>query len=93
MMRDTVELSQFSEYRNYNQTISAQFRRIRESYNFSIGVDAFPQTTILNYKYMGKEYPVASMNTNELLWNASISHSFLQGKALTIKAEVFDILH
>lgn len=33
------------------------------------------------------------MNTNELLWNASLSHSFLQGKALTLKAEIFDILH
>lgn len=57
MMRDTVALSQFSEYRNFNQTISAQFRRVRESYNFSIGLDAYPQHTILNYRYMGKEYP------------------------------------
>lgn len=57
MMRDTVRLSQFSEYRNYNQTISAQFRRVRESYNFSIGIDAYPQHTALNYRYMGKEYP------------------------------------
>lgn len=38
-------------------------------------------------------YSQANMNTDELLWNASISHAFLQGKALTIKAEMFDILH
>ena len=38
-------------------------------------------------------YSQANMNTNELLWNASFSQSFLQGKALTLKAEVFDILH
>ncbi len=57
MLRDTLELSQFSEYRNFNQTISAQFRRVRESYNFSIGLDAYPQHTVLNYRYMGREYP------------------------------------
>lgn len=37
-------------------------------------------------------YVQAEMNTNELLWNASISHAFLRGKALTLKAEMFDIL-
>ena len=50
-------LSQFSEYRNYNQTVNLSFRRVRESYNFSIGLDFLPQRTTLNYKYMGKEYP------------------------------------
>lgn len=50
-------LSQFSEYRNYNQTINLSFRRVRESYNFSIGLDLLPQRTTLNYKYMGYEYP------------------------------------
>ena len=50
-------LSQFSEYRNYNQTASLSFRRVCENYNFSIGLDFLPQRTTLNYKYMGKEYP------------------------------------
>ena len=50
-------LSQFSEYRNNNQTINLSFRRVRESYNFSIGLDLLPQRTTLNYKYMGYEYP------------------------------------
>ncbi|MCR4852471.1 MAG: outer membrane beta-barrel protein [Prevotella sp.] len=50
-------LSQISEYRNYNQTINLSFRRVRENYNFSIGLDFLPQHTTLNYKYMGKEYP------------------------------------
>ena len=47
-------LSQFSEYRNYNQTINLSFRRVRENYNFSVGLDFLPQHTTLNYKYMGK---------------------------------------
>lgn len=61
-LRDTVALSQFSEYRNYNHNISLQFRRVREKYNFNIGVDALPQRTKLNYKYMGNEYPEVVRN-------------------------------
>ena len=56
-MRDTVALSQFSEYRNYNRNIGLQLRRVRDKYNLSVGVDALPQRTTLNYKYMGQEYP------------------------------------
>jgi len=55
-------LSQFSEYRNYNQTASLSFRRVRENYNFSIGLDFLPQRTTLNYKYMGQEYPEITRN-------------------------------
>lgn len=62
MLRDTVALSQYSEYRNFNQTISLQFRRVRDSYNFSAGVDALPQRTKLDYRYMGHEYPEVTRN-------------------------------
>ena len=34
-----------------------------------------------------------SMNTNELLWNAQLSHSFLRGNALTLSLQLYDILH
>lgn len=51
------KLSQFSEYTNYDQTISLQLRRVRDAYNFNVGVDAFPQHSKLNYRYMGNEYP------------------------------------
>jgi hypothetical protein len=37
-------------------------------------------------------YSAREMNTNELLWNAQLSHSFLKGRALTIMLEVNDIL-
>lgn len=37
-------------------------------------------------------YDAKEANTNELLWNAQISHSFLQGKALTLSLSVSDIL-
>lgn len=38
-------------------------------------------------------YSDKSMNTNELLWNAQLSQSFLKGKAATISIQFYDILH
>lgn len=37
-------------------------------------------------------YDVKSMNTNEILWNAQISQSFLKNKALTLSLQFYDIL-
>ena len=37
-------------------------------------------------------YSEASMNTNELIWNAQLSQSFLKGKALTVSLQCYDIL-
>ena len=37
-------------------------------------------------------YNDESMNTNELIWNAQLSHSFLRGKALTLTFQMYDIL-
>ena len=34
-----------------------------------------------------------SMNTNELLWNAQISQTFLKGKNLAVMLQFYDILH
>ncbi|MCH3995551.1 MAG: outer membrane beta-barrel protein [Prevotella sp.] len=38
-------------------------------------------------------YSDASMNTNELIWNAQIGQSFLSGKPLTVTLQFYDILH
>jgi hypothetical protein len=38
-------------------------------------------------------YTDESLNTNELLWNAQLSHSFLRGKVLTVMLQWYDILH
>ena len=38
-------------------------------------------------------YDDASMNTNELIWNAQISQSFLKQNAATVSVQWFDILH
>ena len=37
-------------------------------------------------------YNDKSMNTNELVWNAQISQSFLRGKPLSVMLQFYDIL-
>jgi hypothetical protein len=38
-------------------------------------------------------YNDASMNTNELIWNAQLSQGFLTGKPLTVSLQFYDLLH
>lgn len=38
-------------------------------------------------------YSSASMNTNELIWNAQISYRFLKNRQATVSLQAFDILH
>lgn len=47
-------------------------------------------TNITNNSRRG--YRDASMNRNELIWNAQIAQNFLKGKAATITFEIYDIL-
>ena len=43
-------------------------------------------------QYSRRGYGESSMNTDDLVWNASLTRSFCKGR-LTLKAEAFDILH
>ena len=38
-------------------------------------------------------YSDATLNTNELIWNAQISQSFLKGRPLTVMLQFYDILN
>ncbi len=69
-------LSQFSEYRNYDHTLSLQFRMVREAFNFNVGVDALPQKSKLNYKYMGHEYPEVERNVFNFTPTANFRYNF-----------------
>ena len=65
------------------------------SYGGMIGITApwgTSLTTNLNMQSR-RGYSDASMNTNELIWNAQVSQSFLKGKPLTISLQLYDILH
>ena len=69
------------------------------TWNFSYGGNTkitFPWGSNLStdfHMYSKRGYADESLNTNELLWNAQLSHSFLRGKVLTIMLQWYDILH
>jgi hypothetical protein len=79
-----------SELQTNNNLDTWQF-----SYGGMIGITA-PWGTALstNMNMQSRRgYNDSSMNTNELLWNAQISQSFLRGNALTVSLQFYDILH
>ncbi|MBO7116243.1 MAG: TonB-dependent receptor [Prevotella sp.] len=79
-----------SELQENNNLDTWQF-----SYGGMIGITA-PWGTALstNMNMQSRRgYNDSSMNTNELIWNAQLSHSFLKGNALTLSLQFYDILH
>ena len=79
-----------SELQTSNNLDTWQF-----TYGGMVGVTApwgTSLTTNLNMQSR-RGYYDASMNTNELIWNAQLSQSFLKGKPLTISLQLYDILH
>jgi len=47
------DVSKYTEYRNHTHDIELQFRKVRDSYNFNVGVLLQPQTTDFVQKYLG----------------------------------------
>jgi hypothetical protein len=65
------------------------------SYGGMVGITApwgTQLTTNMNMQSR-RGYSDASMNTNELIWNAQLSQSFLRGNALTLSLQFYDLLH
>ena len=63
-------------------------------YGATVGVK-FPWGTNLNtnaHMHSKRGYADESLNTNEMIWNAQLSHSFLRGKKLTVMLQCYDIL-
>lgn len=65
------------------------------SYGLNFNVQAPWGTTLATDVHMSSRrgYSDASLNTNEFVWNAQLSQSFLKGKPLTIMLQFYDILH
>ena len=64
------------------------------SYGLNINITApwgTSLTTNIN-ENCRRGYNDASMNTNEFIWNAQISQSFLRGRPLTVSLQFYDIL-
>ena len=85
---------QYSHSRNSVQTTADL-----DTWTFSYGFNANLQlpwgmalATDMNMNSR-RGFSDSSMNTNELIWNAQLSQSFLRGNALTVSLQVFDILH
>ena len=88
---------------NGNTTYARTENRLQASrnlstWNFSYGANAritFPWGTNLStdaHMYSKRGYSDQTLNTNELIWNAQLSHSFLRGKKLTVMLQWYDIL-
>jgi len=86
---------------NYNHTRSELVpTNNRDTYDFSYGL-----STNWNFADLGlgfstdismssrRGYSAASMNTNELIWNAQLFYRFLEGRKATISLQAFDLLH
>lgn len=69
-------LSQFSEYKNLDHTISITFRRVRDNYNFNFGFDFLPQHSEMDYHYMGKQYNDITRNVFNFAPNLNLRYKF-----------------
>ena len=84
------------EYTNAKNNLNEMGNK--NTYDFSYGAEfqwTAPWGTSLSTDIgmsSRRGYAQSEMNTNELLWNAQIAHSFLKGRALTFMVEVNDIL-
>jgi hypothetical protein len=72
--------------------------RNQTTWNFNYGGNTritFPWGSNLStdfHVYSKRGYTDATLNTNELIWNAQLSHSFLRGKKMTVMLQWYDIL-
>ena len=97
---DWFEITLNGSLRYAHSVNEQQPKQNLETYDFSYG----PSTNILLpwfnirlysdiYMSSRRGYSDPAFNTNELLWNAQVSASFLKKNALTFSFQVFDILH
>ena len=65
------------------------------SYGVNLTLSAPWGTSIATDVHMNSRrgYTDTSLNTNELVWNAQLSQSFLKGKPLTVMLQFYDLLH
>lgn len=78
---------------------SVQDNANMDTWNFAYGVNAdfnfdFGLSISTDIRINSRRgYTDASMNTNEVLWNAQIAQSFLRDKSATLSIQFYDILH
>jgi hypothetical protein len=76
-----------------------QASRNLDTWNYQYGGSTritFPWGSNLStdiHMFSKRGYSDQTLNTDELIWNAQLSHSFLRGKKLTVMLQWYDILH
>ncbi len=92
-----VELNGAFNYRHSNNKLqpASNSNVWQYSYGGSISATAPWGTTLSTDLNMNSRrgYTDNSLNTNELVWNAQVAHSFLKGRSLTVMLQFYDILH
>lgn len=81
---EAERLSQYSEYNNYNHTGGISFRKVTDMFNFSVGVEILPQRSVLDYKYMGTQYPTVTRNVFNWAPNLDFRYNFTQQTNLRV---------
>jgi hypothetical protein len=97
---DWFEITLNGNIRYQNSKNEQQPNQNLETFDFSYGPSSNIQLPWQNIRLYTdiqmssrRGYSDPAFNTNELLWNAQISASFLKKNALTVSFQVFDILH
>ena len=89
---------------NANATYAHTENRLQASNNLSTWNMSYGGNTRITFPwgsnlstdihlYSKRGYSDKSLNTDELIWNAQLSHSFLKGKKLTVMLQWYDILN
>jgi len=91
-----VELDGSLTYRHTRNQLQATANLDTWQFAYGVNVNATAPwgTTFATDIHMNSRrgYNDNSLNTNELVWNAQISQSFLKGKPLTVMLQFYDIL-
>ena len=103
-----VSLSFRNRWLNFSLNASTTYARTENklqasrnltTWNFNYGGNTritFPWGSNLStdfHIYSKRGYSDETLNTNEYIWNAQLSHSFLRGKKMTVMLQWYDILH
>lgn len=92
-----VELDGSVNYRNSKNDLQASSNSNvwQFAYGMNVNLTAPWGTSVSTdlHQNSRRGYSDASLNTNELIWNVQLAHSFLKGKAMTVSLQFYDLLH
>ena len=92
-----VELDGSLNYRHSRNKLqsSADMDTWQFAYGLNVNATAPWGTTLASDIHMSSRrgFNDRSLNTNELVWNAQVSQSFLKGRPLVVMLQFYDILH